>query len=51
EIRSGLSLILADNAIPCVTPMAIWHVRSLDQFKCPLQLLEFMTSDKNGDQK
>ncbi|PKU43314.1 hypothetical protein llap_6388 [Limosa lapponica baueri] len=49
-IMSGLSLILVDNAIPLVIPMAIWHVKSLDQFKLPLLLSEFLTSDENGDQ-
>lgn len=46
-----LSLILADNTTPFVIPMVIWHVKSLDRFKLPLLLLEFMTSDENCHHK
>lgn len=33
-----------------VIPIAIWRVKSLDQFKLSLLLLEFMTSGENCDQ-
>lgn len=46
-IRSGLSLILTDSAIPLVIPIVICCVKFLDQF---LLLLEFMAGGENDDQ-
>lgn len=49
-IRSGLSLIAVDNAVSLVITMAVWHAKSLDQFKLTLLHLGVLTSHKTGDQ-
>lgn len=45
-IRSGLSLIPTDSAIPLVIPIVICYVKFLDQFKMLLLLLELMAVEK-----